>query len=52
MITHEKAREAALALIDEHFNNGKRRTKFSIPAEPDDTDVLLMEYIKQQEARS
>jgi hypothetical protein len=27
-----------------------RRTKFSIPAEPDDTDLLLSAYLEQQRA--
>jgi hypothetical protein len=49
VITHEEARQAILALVDEHFNNEKRRTQFSIPAQEDDTDVLLMAYIRQQE---
>jgi chromosome segregation ATPase len=51
LITYEQAREAFQALVDEHFHNASgRRTKFSIPAEPDDTDLLLSAYLEQQRA--
>lgn len=50
-VTHEQASEAALSLIDHFFKNERRRVKACIPAEQDDTDVLLMRYIRQQQER-
>ena len=49
--TNAEAMEAALALVDEHFHNGKRKTKFCIPAELDDTDLTLCGYLRQAEAQ-
>ncbi len=45
--TPEDVMEAALALIDEHFRNNRgRRVKTCIPAEPDDTDIVLTSYLR------
>jgi hypothetical protein len=53
IVSHDEALEAAKALIDGHFNNkGGRGVHISIPAQPDNTDVLLVDYIKQQRALS
>src|SRR5690606_1620472 len=53
IVSHDEALEAAKALIDGHFNNkGGRGVYISIPAQPDNTDVLLVDYIKQQRALS
>lgn len=53
VVSHDEALEAAKALIDGHFNNkGGRGVYISIPAQPDNTDVLLVDYIKQQRALS
>ena len=49
--TNAEAMEAALALVDEHFHNGKRKTKFCIPAELDDTDLTLCGYLRQVDAQ-
>lgn len=53
-IGHDEARECARRFIDGHFNNpGRERPRASIPARPDyDDDLLLLSYIKQQEAAS
>src|SRR5690606_31450419 len=53
VVSHDEALEAAKALIDGHFNNkGGRGVYISIPAQPDNSDVLLVDYTKQQRALS
>jgi hypothetical protein len=50
-IGHDEARAAAYRLVNSHFNNPDH-ARVSIPARPDyDDDLVLMAYIKQQEAR-
>lgn len=53
-VTHEQALNSARRFIDEHFNNEPKygRVKTCIPAQPDDDDILLTTYVKQQEARA
>ena len=56
-ITHDQAMEAALRLIAGAFRRdglvliAKERPRFSIPARPEDDDVLLCDYIQQQKDR-
>jgi len=52
-VTHEEAQQLALCLIDKCFNNPEkpgRRWQASIPVSPQDTDVRMMAYIRQQKA--
>lgn len=51
LIAHQQAREAAQRLIDGYLrNSNKPQPRITIPIEHDDDDVLLMDYITQQEA--
>ena len=53
IVTHEQALQAAKNLIDAHFNNRDGKGVLtSIPARPEDDDLTLMDYIKQQRATS
>jgi len=48
-VTHEQAKQAARNLIDAHFNNKDGKgVLVSVPAQPDDDDILLVDYIVQQ----
>ena len=46
-ITHVQAQEAALRLIHSHFGQ-RPHARMSIPAQLDDDDILIMDYIEQQ----
>jgi hypothetical protein len=51
-VSHERAREAALRLVNSHFNNNREthpHARMTIPVDVDDDDVVLMDYIHQQE---
>lgn len=51
-IGHDEAREVARRLINSHFRQ-EPHARIGIPARPDyDDDLLILAYIKQQEARS
>jgi len=53
IVSHDEARDAAIDLINSHFGNESRKgggVLISIPAAADNTDILLMDYIKQQRA--
>jgi hypothetical protein len=47
MISHERAREAALRLIHSHFGLPDE-ARMHIPAQTDDDDLVIMDYIAQQ----
>lgn len=48
-ITHAQALDAAMALINTTFNNSDRRhSRHTVPAQMDDDDVLIVDYIRQQ----
>ena len=49
-VTHEQAMEALRRLIHSHFNEPDA-ARCSIPANPNDDDLLLSDYIKQQRAK-
>ena len=50
IVTHERARQAASRFIDGWFKNqGREYPRASIPVDTDDDDVILMDYIRQQE---
>lgn len=53
IISHAEAREVAQRLIDGAFRNSdKPRPRFSIPADKDrDDDLLISAYIAQQAAK-
>lgn len=48
-VTNPEAVEAAMKLIDMAFKNDGPRPRFSIPVQFDDTDVLLMDYLREVE---
>ncbi len=48
IITHEQARQAVQKFTNLHFNNPGPKSRASIPAHEDDTDILLNDYITQQ----
>jgi hypothetical protein len=49
MISHDEAREIASRLIAGSFRREDKRPHFSIPANPErDDDLLMMAYINQQ----
>jgi hypothetical protein len=51
IVSHEDALQAAKNFVDQHFNNRDGKGVLtSIPAKPDDDDVTLVDYIKQQRA--
>lgn len=53
-VTHDDARDAAQDLIDHFFKNETRKgggVLISIPAQADNTDLILMRYIEQQRAQ-
>jgi hypothetical protein len=50
-VTHQEARIAARRLIDSHFRRD-RGAKICIPAEMDDDDILIHDYITEQEQRA
>lgn len=51
-IRHEDARRSAMKFINEYFRNPDReRPRTCIPAQSDDDDILLIDYIRQQEAK-
>lgn len=51
IVTHEQARESALKFINAHFRNpGRDKPRATIPPELTDDDIVLMDYINQQEA--
>lgn len=47
-VTHEEARTAALRLIHSHFHTPDQ-ARMSIPAQFDDDDCTIMDYINEQE---
>lgn len=47
MISHERAREAAMRLIHSHFGLPDE-ARIHIPASSDDDDLIIMDYIAQQ----
>lgn len=50
-VTHAEAREILSRFNASHWNNGKERARYSIPANPDyDDDIRLGDYIEQAEA--
>jgi hypothetical protein len=52
-VTHEEAQNAAHHLIDSFFDNpGKPKARASIPVDPFDDDVLILDYIAEQQARN
>lgn len=51
-ITHEQARTAVQHFANRHFNNPGEKSRATIPAHQDDDDILLMDYITQQEFTS
>lgn len=49
IVTHDEAWQAAMNFIDAHFRNPKGKGVYtSIPARPDNDDIVLSDYIKQQ----
>jgi hypothetical protein len=46
-ITHQQAREALQRLIHSHFGQTPH-ARITIPAQADDDDILLSDYITQQ----
>ncbi|UEM08026.1 hypothetical protein JL101_035845 (plasmid) [Skermanella rosea] len=52
-ISHQEAREIAHRLICGAFNRDNNRPRFTIPANHDrDDDLLMLAYIEQQERRN
>jgi hypothetical protein len=50
LVSHDRARLALNRLINSHFNNRPgEHARFSIPANADDDDIVLSDYIEQQE---
>lgn len=47
-VTHEEASMAAQRLVNSHFNN-EDRARMSIPVRAEDDDVLLSDYIREQQ---
>lgn len=47
VVTHERAREAAHRLVNSHFRQ-EPRARASIPANEDDDDLVITDYITQQ----
>ena len=50
-ISHDEAEDAAQDLINHYFKNEPRKgggVMVSIPPRPDNTDLILMQYIHQQ----
>jgi len=50
-VTHEEARKSALRLINSHFHNPNGAIA-SIPVQTTDDDVMIMDYIAEQESSS
>jgi hypothetical protein len=48
-VTHDEAEISAQRLINSHFHNADQ-ARVSIPARPDNDDVLVMDYIEEQRA--
>lgn len=49
-VTHAEAQEILSRFNASHWNNGKERARYSIPARPDyDDDIRLADYIEQAE---
>ena len=48
-VRHDEALESAQRLINSHFHN-EDRARVSIPVRPDNDDVLVMDYILEQQA--
>lgn len=49
VVTHERARLAARRLVNSHFHNPDT-ARMSIPVNVDDDDIVINDYISQQEA--
>ena len=47
LVSHERAREAAIRLIHSHFGQTPH-ARMTIPLNLDDDDVVIMDYIEQQ----
>jgi hypothetical protein len=50
IVTHDMAREAYFKLHD-HVYNGKKAPHLTIPPSENDVDMILCDYIRQQEAK-
>lgn len=49
VISHERARIAAVRLINSHYDvEGSDRPQVSIPVGLDDDDIVILDYIQQQ----
>jgi hypothetical protein len=48
-ITEEQARAAVSRFANRHFNNPGEKSRATIPADENDDDILLMDYISQRE---
>lgn len=46
-VTHEEALASARRLINSHFHNGNQ-ARCSIPAQPEDDDLIITDYILEQ----
>jgi len=53
MISHERALEAAQRFIDYYFRNksGRGEPVACVPAQLNDDDLVLVDYIRQQKER-
>lgn len=50
-VTHEEALKSAQRLINSHFRN-RNSARCSIPVSIDDDDVVVIDYILEQQARA
>jgi hypothetical protein len=49
-VTHEEARDSSRRLINSHFRNPDQ-ARIQIPVSASDDDVLILDYILEQEER-
>lgn len=50
-VSHEEATQSAQRLVNSHFHN-KDSARVSIPAHPDDDDLVVTDYIAEQGAEN